>query len=122
MQERSNSQHESTKHPILIIQIAIDTINKLKCVLCEDKFETRNHFNIHLGEHLDEVRDLEVKDLLNGKDTFKCNTCDFMSRNHNAIKMHLVDHVNQSLPTDEENTDGNEIENEDQSKAEDNTK
>ena len=82
----------------------------MKCVLCEDKFETRNDFNIHLEEHLEEIRYLDVKDLLNGHEQFKCNTCDYMSTNHNVIKMHLIENVHKSLPSDAKETDDNEIE------------
>ena len=71
-------KHANTKHPIQITHIDRDTSNDLKCVLCEDQFETQNEFNIHLGEYLEEIRDFEVKVLLNGQETFKCNTCDYM--------------------------------------------
>ena len=114
-------KHKNTIHPIPITQTAQGTSNNLKCVVCEDIFETWNNFNIHLGEHLDEIKDLEVKDLLNGQETFKCNKCEYMSRNHNDIKMHLIEHVNQSLPTDAEETDNNEIENIDLAKTKDTT-
>ena len=97
-----------TKHPNS--QVAKDISNNLKCVVCEDKFETRNDFNIHLEKHLEEIRDFGVKDWLNGHEQFKCNTCDYISTNHNVIKMHLIKHVNESLPSDAKETNENEIE------------
>ena len=62
-------KHSNTKHPIEITHIDRDTSNNLKCVMCEDKFETQNEFNIHLGEHFEEIQDFEVKDILNGQET-----------------------------------------------------
>ena len=61
-------KHSNTKHSIEITHIDRDTSNNLRCVLCENKFETQNKFNIHLGGNLEEIRYLEVKYLLNGQE------------------------------------------------------
>ena len=100
-------KHINTKHPDYISERVKDTSNELKCVLCPDNFDTREDLNLHLSEHLDEIKQIELADLLNGHEVFKCTLCDFSSKNKNSIKNHLVEHVNQSLPADELDSDDN---------------
>ena len=109
-------KHTNTLHPVSNTQIVKDRSKELKCVLCPDKFNTRNGLNCHLSEHLDEIREIEPSNLLNGHATFKCNLCEFQSTNNNSIKNHLVEHVNRSLPADQEENNDNEIENKEEAK------
>ena len=60
---------------------------------------------------------MEPTNLLNEHGTFKCKVCDFKSQNKNAVKNHLLDHINDSLPDDADYSDDDEIENSEQGKT-----
>ena len=51
-----------------------------------------------------------VKELDN-KESFNCKVCGFRSRNKNGIKLHVLEHVDKSLPLDSEDSVESEIEN-----------
>ena len=51
-----------------------------------------------------------------GHETFKCNLCEFQAKDDNAIKNHLVYHVNRSLPADKEDNNDNDLDNTEQNK------
>ena len=66
----------------------------IKCVLCDYKFSTHKACNDHLAEHREEIRLMEPKYLQKGQETLECKICDVISKNANAIKIHLLEHVN----------------------------
>ena len=60
--------------------------------------------------HLVEIKKIEPTNLINEHGTFKCKVCDFKSQNKNAVKDHLLDHINVILPDGDEYLDNGEIE------------
>ena len=83
-------KHITTKHAAM----------KIKCVLCDYKFSTNKACKDHIAYHLEEIRLMEPKYLLNGQEKFKCKICDFISKSANADKIHWFEQVNQHLPPD----------------------
>ena len=83
----------------------------LKCVLRENLSKTQKQFNEHLEIHLVEIRKMKPTNLLNEQGTFKCKECDFKSQNKNAVKNHILDHINDILPDYADYSDDDEIEN-----------
>ena len=65
----------------------------IKCPLCEDTFLTDQGFNIHINEHLAEIKSMDIEYLKNGHEIFACNLCNFESRDTNLIKKHLAQHT-----------------------------
>ena len=59
---------------------------------------------------------MEPRRLMNEHETYKCKMCGFRSRNENNFKYHLVEHVNQSVPSDSGESDEDEIKDQDQEK------
>ena len=62
-------KHNNTKHPVLVSQPAKVTSCDLKCGLCDDKFDNQKEFNHHLEEQLQEIKELELKHLMNGHES-----------------------------------------------------
>ena len=54
---------------------------------------------------------MEPTNLLNDHGTFNCKVCDFKSQNKNAVKNHILDHINDILPDYADYSDDDEIEN-----------
>lgn len=104
-------KHVNTKHPVLVNHPTTAEMCDLKCVLCEDKFDSKKDFNDHIKDHLQEIKSMDPKLLWTGHTHFKCNTCDFTSTNNTYIRNHLLEHVNKSLPTDTEESNVNENDN-----------
>ena len=42
------------------------------CPLCEDKFRTDEEFNIHINEHLAEIKSIDIEYLKRGHEVFAC--------------------------------------------------
>ena len=63
------------------------------CPLCEDSFLTDEEFNIHINEHLTEIKSMNIEYLKNGHEIFVCNICSFESNNTEQIKNHLAKHT-----------------------------
>ena len=91
-----------TKHQDYVSARVTDESNALKCVLCPDNFNTRDHLNQHLSAHLDEIKEINLVHLLNRQEVFNC---EFSSKVKNLIKNHLIEHVKQILPGDEQDSD-----------------
>ena len=64
-----------------------------------------------------EIRKMEPTNLLNDHGTFNCKVCDFKSQNKNAVKNHILDHINDILPDYADYSDDDEIENSEQGKT-----
>ena len=79
-------KHMHTKHQDYVSARVTDESNALKCVLCPDNFNTRDDLNQHISAHLDEIREINVVDLLNGHEVFNCDKCEFSSKVKNSIK------------------------------------
>ena len=76
---------------------------KSKCSLCEDTFETKNDFEMHLKEHIVEIEELDIEKITNGHYLFECNLCSFESEYDDSIREHLIHHVNHSRNDEKEN-------------------
>ena len=106
-------KHINTKHyEKAVLPAAVKPPKSdLQCVLCDNIASTQKEFNEHVEGHLKEIRIMEPNHLLYESETFKCKVCNFKSRNKNAVKNHLLDHINDSLPDDAVDSDDNVIEN-----------
>ena len=106
-------KHSNTIHPVMVSQVEKAKTCTQKCPLCDDRFNTQQDFNDHLQMHLEDIKQMEPKESLDKQVTFKCKVCDFKSRNDKAIKIHLLEHIDQSLSYIEEESGPDESENED---------
>ena len=59
--------------------------------------------------HWVEIGKMVPTNLFNEHGTFKCKVCDFKSQKKNAVKNHLLDRINDSLPDGAEYFDDDEI-------------
>ena len=94
------NKHINTKHQCIKTEI-IDCTSK--CSLCTDTFKTKNEFEMHIKEHIDEIEELDISTLTNGHEVFECNLCSFESGLGDSIREHLIDHVNHSRNDEKEN-------------------
>lgn len=87
-------KHMNIKHGV---KKSIDGSNynntELECSLCDDKFHSISELQEHIGEHLEDIEELDIQSLLNEGDMFECNLCSFESGNSDSIREHLVEHV-----------------------------
>ena len=64
---------------------SIDALSHLQkiheCPLCEDKCLTDEDFNIHINEHIVEIKSMDVEYLKNGHELFVWSLCNFESNN-----------------------------------------
>ena len=80
-----------------------EIVCKSKCSLCEGTLKTKNNFEMHIKEHIDEIEELDIAKITNGHDLFECNLCTFKSGYGDSIREHLIDHVNYSRNDEKEN-------------------
>ena len=95
LNKQIDTKHESTSIDVKLCNY--------KCSLCEDPFKTKNEFEAHIKEHIDEIKGLDITTLTNSHDMFECNLCSFESGVGDSIKEHLIDHVNYSNLEDRRN-------------------
>ena len=86
------NKHTHTKHNVNESN-SKGTEKAIKCVLCEEKFNSVNGFQEHISEHLGEIEDIYIENLKNEEDMFECDMCSFESGNENSVRDHLVEHV-----------------------------
>ena len=54
---------------------------------------TDEEFNIHVNEHLAEIKAMDIEYLKNGHEICACSLCNFDSKNTELIKKHLAQHT-----------------------------
>ena len=74
----------------------------MDCPLCEDKFVSSKEYDIHIQEHLDKIKGIDIDCLRNGHETFECSMCDFQSNDSQSVKNHLACHVLKSNASKQE--------------------
>ena len=94
------NKHMNTKHQG---KYSEEIVCKSKCSLCEGTLKTKNNFEMHIKEHIDEIEELDIAKITNGHDLFECNLCTFKSGYGDSIREHLIDHVNYSRNDEKEN-------------------
>ena len=96
------ANHMSTEHDNKVVEssekqtfgeIDKQALPDITCPLCEDTFLTDQDFNIHINEHLAEIKSMDIEYLKNGHKIFACYLCNFESSDTNLIKKHLARHT-----------------------------
>ena len=64
-----------------------------ECSICDDEFISEEDYKNHIKDHLQEIKEIDIKYLKSGPELFECNTCKFKSNIAEAIKTHLAKHV-----------------------------
>ena len=75
------NKHTNTKHG----KTAESKVFMSKCSLCEDRFETESELKNHKNDHLEEIEGLDISNLTNGYEFFKCNLCSFEYGHEDSI-------------------------------------
>ena len=71
-----------------------DSIADVKeCSLCEDRFLTTKEFQLHVADHLAEIKEIYVEYLKSGHELFVCSICNFQSNIAKDIKTHIAEHT-----------------------------
>ena len=96
-------KHTNTKHPVQEMQPKLGTSCQSKCALCDETFTTDHELKHHIEEHWQEIEELDINLLKNGKETFECNICKFRSADDQEVRNHLIEHAQATLITDDHN-------------------
>ena len=69
----------------------------LECSVCEDNLSSREDYDIHVNEHIQEINEIAIESLKGGNELFKCNLCGFQSGQTVTVKDYLKEHVRTTL-------------------------
>ena len=72
-------------------------ILRRKCLLYEEKFDIKKELQKHKGDHIEEIKGINIAEITNGHDLFECNLCSFESEHKDSIREHMIVHVNYTI-------------------------